>query len=91
MYFNSLVIKQKQANKNIYMKIEFQNSVAKLSFLCRNTDIKIAWINPCKNSGIRKMSFENYQQLYLNRTTQQLFLETFEVWQSVWQVLSSLI
>ena len=28
------------------MKIEFQNSIARLSFLCRITDIKIAWINP---------------------------------------------
>ena len=34
--------KQKQANK---MKIEFQNSIVKLSFLCLIKDIKIAWIN----------------------------------------------
>ena len=27
------------------MKIEFQNSIIRLSFLCRVTDIKIAWIN----------------------------------------------
>ena len=30
----------------IYKKIEFQNSAVRLSFLCRITDIKIAWINP---------------------------------------------
>ena len=28
------------------MKIEFQNSIRRLSFLCRLPDIKIAWINP---------------------------------------------
>ena len=28
------------------MKIEFQNSITRLSFSCRITDIKIAWINP---------------------------------------------
>ena len=27
------------------MKVEFQNSIK--VFLCRITDIKIAWINPC--------------------------------------------
>ena len=30
------------------MKIEFQNSITGLSLLCRRTDIKIAWINPCR-------------------------------------------
>ena len=29
------------------MKIEFLNSIVRLSFLCHITDIKIAWINPC--------------------------------------------
>ena len=29
------------------MKIEFENSVGRSSFLCCLTDIKIAWINPC--------------------------------------------
>ena len=29
------------------MKIEFQNSIRRLSFLCRLTYIKIAWLNPC--------------------------------------------
>ena len=39
--------KQKQANKkNIDMKIGFQNSVVRFSFLCRITDIKIPRINP---------------------------------------------
>ena len=28
------------------MKIEFENSIRRLSFLCHLTDIKIAWINP---------------------------------------------
>ena len=35
--------------KYTYIKIEFQNSIERLSFLCRITDIKIAWINPCKS------------------------------------------
>ena len=49
MNSNNLIIKrkQKQTNKQkLYMKIEFQNSIVKLSFLCRITDITIAWINP---------------------------------------------
>ena len=29
-----------------FMKIEFENSIRRLSFLCRLTGIKIAWINP---------------------------------------------
>ena len=28
------------------MKMDFENSIRKLSFLCRLLDIKIAWINP---------------------------------------------
>ena len=36
----------KQTNKQKY-KIEFQNSIVRLSFLCRITVIKIAWLNPC--------------------------------------------
>ena len=28
------------------MKIEFENTIRRLSFLCRLPDIKIAWINP---------------------------------------------
>ena len=49
MNSNSLVIKknQRQANKQfIYMKIQFQNSIVRLSFLCHVTDIKISWVNP---------------------------------------------
>ena len=30
-----------------FYKIEFENSVRRLSFLCCLTDIKFAWINPC--------------------------------------------
>ena len=35
------------------MTIEFQNPIARLSFLCRVKDIKIAWINPCINRLFR--------------------------------------
>ena len=34
----------KETNRNIYL--EFENSIERLSFLCRITDIKIAWIYP---------------------------------------------
>ena len=59
MNFNSLgisknkKIKQK-TKKQIYMKIELQNSIVRLSFLCHITNIKIAWINPsnCKTKYI---------------------------------------
>ena len=30
-----------------FVKIEFENSIRRLSVLCHLTDIKIAWINPC--------------------------------------------
>ena len=29
------------------MKLEFPNSIVRLSFLCHITDMKIAWINLC--------------------------------------------
>ena len=29
------------------MKIEFENSIRRWSFLCRLLDIKVAWINSC--------------------------------------------
>ena len=32
--------------KQNFMKIEFENSVRRLNFMCRLPDIKIAWINP---------------------------------------------
>ena len=36
------------------MKIESQNSIARLSFLCHITDIEIAWINLClKHAEVR--------------------------------------
>ena len=49
MNSNSLINKEKQeqTNKRNDMKIEFQNSIVKFRFLCRVTDIKIAWINTC--------------------------------------------
>ena len=37
------------------MTIEFQNPIARLSFLCRVKDIKIAWINPCINRLSNKL------------------------------------
>ena len=53
MNSNISVTKQtnKQANRNTYVhiKIEFQNLIERLSFLCRVTDIKITWINPALN------------------------------------------
>ena len=68
MNSNSLVITQKQKqtyNKTIYiyiyiyMTIEFQNPIARLSFLCRVKDIKIAWINPCINRLFRPVQQTN--------------------------------
>ena len=55
MNFNSLKIEQKQKKKRlyVYMKIESQNSIVRLSFLCRMTDIKSAWINPSLLSMMR--------------------------------------
>ena len=40
-------LSNKKKNKwiYIYIYIEFQKSIERLSFLCRITDIKIAWIN----------------------------------------------
>ena len=35
------------ALKQILMKIEFENSIRRLSILCHIPDIKSAWINPC--------------------------------------------
>ena len=60
MNSKSLVNKRKQkqtTKRNIYMKIEFQNSIARLSFLCHIKDIKIAWINPwqCNHDGKLQM------------------------------------
>ena len=48
MNSNSSVKEQtnKQINKNIYLKIEFQSSVRRMIFLCGIGDIKIDWINP---------------------------------------------
>ena len=40
------------------MKIEFQNSIRKLSFWCHHLDIKIAWINPCNANPIIKLLFQ---------------------------------
>ena len=39
------------------MKIEFENSIRRLNFLCHLTDTKIAWINPWSSEHV---IFENY-------------------------------
>ena len=39
------------------MKIEFQNSIRRLSFLCCLTDIKIALINPRQSKEIWSVSY----------------------------------
>ena len=38
---------RQDALKQNFTKIEFENSITRLSFLCRLPDIKITWINPC--------------------------------------------
>ena len=43
---NPAISQNKQTNRNVYIKIEFQNSIERLSFLYRITDMKIVWINP---------------------------------------------
>ena len=35
-----------------FVKIEFENSIIRLSFLCHLTDIKIAWMNPWHKSKL---------------------------------------
>ena len=43
------------------MKIEFQNSIRRLTFLCSLPDIKIAWINSCNHNKTfcKSASFSN--------------------------------
>ena len=38
-------LSNKTDKQKLHIKIEFQNLIERLSFLCRITDIKIAWIN----------------------------------------------
>ena len=60
---------QHQDALKYFMKIDFKNSIRRLSFLCRLPDIKIAWINPCwgiqwkdfKVKIIQKRNFWNQQ------------------------------
>ena len=40
-------VQRQYALKQIFMKIEFEKSIIRLSILCRIPGIKIAWINPC--------------------------------------------
>ena len=63
MNSNNLVNKQKQTNK---MKIEFQNSVVKFSFLCFIMDINIAWINTC-NIYIKSIDVSNNETFFSNQ------------------------
>ena len=39
-------IQRQYALKQCFLKIEFENSIRRLSFLCCLPDIKIAWVNP---------------------------------------------
>ena len=39
-------VQRQHALKQIFMKSEFENSIRRLSILCRIPDIRIAWINP---------------------------------------------
>ena len=63
MNSNNLVNKQKQTNK---MKIEFQNSVVKFSFLCFVMDINIAWINTC-NIYIKSIDVSTTRHFFSNQ------------------------
>ena len=47
------------------MKIEFKNSIVRLSFLCGITDIKIAWINTRK--PYKFLSFKSQSPLYSHK------------------------
>ena len=64
-------VQRQYALKQIFMKIEFENSVRRLSILCRITDIKISWINPCiqantlqHNVSLLPLSPENIKNSY---------------------------
>ena len=54
---NSNISVTKQTNRNIYIEIVFQNSIERLSFLYRITDIYIARINPCLQNNCSKKFF----------------------------------
>ena len=55
-----------------YMKIELKNSVRRLTFLCCQLDIKVAWISPClwkrlpEGSGSSKLCFLLYKTILLH-------------------------
>ena len=66
------------------MKIEFDNSVRRLSFLCRLTDIRIAWINPWQCGFLfliltlnKVASFRNEVQTFLYQKGIQQFFNIF--------------
>ena len=53
-------VQRQYALKQIFMKIEFENSIRRLSILCRLPDIRIAWINP----SARSCSLQKLLQLW---------------------------
>ena len=71
---------QHQDALKYFMKIDFKNSIRRLSFLCRLPDIKIAWINPCW--GIQWKDFKVKIIQKRNFWNQQNFIVLFW-WQNV--------
>ena len=51
------------ALKPNFMKIKFENSIRRLSFLCRLQDIKIAWINPCPENVRKPLVFSRFKEV----------------------------
>ena len=62
--------------QNNFMKIEFQNSVRRLSFLCRLTDIKIAQINPWKRRSYLSEKTNGPNGLPYKSSLDPLFLKS---------------
>ena len=52
-------VKRQYALKQIFMRIEFENSIRRLSILSLVPDIKIAWINPCSNNHASNLRLPN--------------------------------
>ena len=68
------------------MKIEFENSIRRLSFLCRLTDIKTAWINPWTSLQTSHNQLKFYQEqsgydtIALQEINDKEKLEIFKNW-----------
>ena len=56
------------------MTIEFQNSILILRFLCRETDIKIAWINFCYFHALL-LPTKTHMLLETNCLTKTIFIQ----------------